>query len=513
MSRIRSSRVAVGVVPLVVVLLATALAVPAAAAHGAPVITSPIDGATVCVPAGATTASIPVVGTTIANAPVSIRAGGTPVANGAADGAGAFSVPTVLGAGAHVLDAIATDAADPAHDSDPSAPVDLTVVDPNGALGAVGRTASVISPRNGDGYLDGVTFSVLVSKPGSVHFEVRSGGTLVRSSTTSATGAGATRTWLWKGKSAANDWVASGTYTVFAIWEQGGCASSTSTSIKVDNFGPTVSAIAVSASKFYPAENDDLVEYQDTVTVKYGTLNETAHVSLYVFRRGGTTPVRKISLGWKSAGTNGSYVWNGRNATGTMLPEGSYDLAWRLLDGPRNERIGARKVVTISHWRVATRTTTVRANGNAFLQFAESGCGDVATSLSDWGEGVWISTQDCFWDDQLLDGALVEYNFGVPAAVAYGAARVDVYGYSVFATPLYGAVENNSGSISVIGSVLSASPATRSFPGFSLANRVTSQRRVIISLSTFSLCDCELFTDYDIRYVDLALTYGVLAPQ
>lgn len=512
----RTRTVRAVVVLLTVLLATTGIAAPAGAEHGPPVITSPADGSTLCVPGGETTASVPVVGTTNPDAAVAVRDGGTPVANGTADGAGAFSVPVDLAAGSHVLDAVATVGTEPGHDSDPSAPVSVEVVDPNGALGAVTKTLHVISPRNGDGYRDSVTFAVPVATDGTVHFEVRAGATLIRSSAPKTVLAGANHTWLWKGKTASNAWVASGTYTVVAVWQQSGCAiESDTTTIKIDNWAPTISAIAVSTSKFYPARNDAFVAYKDTVTVKYGWLSETAHVSLYVFRRGSSTPVRKISLGWKSKGTKGGYRWNGRTAGYALLPEGTYDVAWRLLDGSRNERISARKSVTISHWHVVPKTSTLRTNGNAYLRYLEAGCGIVSDGQSDWAEGVWLATQDCVFDSsQNADVALAEYNFGVPNAIAYSTARLGVYGYTLFGTPAFGDVRNNNDTFTQLGGSISAtSPGTRWFSSFSLNNRVTSQRRVIVSVFSYSPCDCNLFTDYDIRWVYLQVTYGVLAPQ
>jgi len=501
---------------LAVILIGAGLAGPAAAAHGAPVVTSPTDGSTVCVPEGEAAASIPVAGTTIPNAPVAVRHSGAPLANGTADGSGAFSVPTDLDAGVHELDAVATDPSEPAHDSDPSAPVTVTVVDPNGALGNITRTVSVISPRNVDGYLDSVVFGVPVLESGTVRFEVRQGATLIRASAPKLVTAGANHTWLWKGKTASNAWVASGTYTVVAVWQQSGCAiESNTTKIKIDNWAPTISAIAVSASKFYPARNDAYTSYKDTVTVKYSGLKETAHVSLYVFRRGSSVPVRKYSLGWKSASPSfGSFVWNGRAANGSLLPEGTYDLAWRLMDGARNVRFSARKAVTISHWHVVARTATIRTNGNAYLRQSEGGCGVVAPGASDWAEGVWLVTQNCVVDDIDGDFAGVEYNFGLPNAVVYRQARVGVYGYTLFGTPLYGSVLDTSGDPDLMGGALvSGQPATQWFSSFNLSGRVTSQRRVLVRLESYSACDCHPFTDYDIRWVYLRVTYGALAPQ
>ena len=104
--------------------------------------------------------------------------------------------------------------------------------------------------------------------------------------------------------------------------------------------------IGVSAGSIYPVKDG----YRDTVTI-HGDRLEAIAVSISIYNAGG----KRVKLVSKSSATGGySYVWNGRDAHGDVLPEGKYRIAQKLTD-TASETQTVTSYVTLSKKKLVTR--------------------------------------------------------------------------------------------------------------------------------------------------------------
>lgn len=498
---------------LAALLLVPFSAAPARADHApVPAITQPTDGAVFCMQQGGTEMVVTVAGTIPSQVDsITVHDSATPIADGPPGSASSWGMGPSFAAGSHVLTATSVVTAEDStqHESDPSAPVSFTVADPPVGIEPVARTLGGISPRNADGFKDAVTFASEVTVAGSVRFQVRTtGGAPVRTSAWVARGAGSTATWTWDGRLADGSWAPSRSYDVAAIWREpaSGCTRELLTSVRVDNVAPAALARATPPT-FYPAENDALTEYKDMVSLELGPLSEEALVRLDVVRQGTTRALETVGFGWKTGGSR--FRWNGRTSRGELHPEGSYLAVWTLEDRLGNVR-RYRDGFSLSHKRLVAAAAEISKRADAFVSYAESGCGGVYPGLSDWASGVYFSVLDCFYDDSgSPDLAATLYGFSVPSAAYYHSIALQGYGYSTYGDALYAAVLRGDDPV-LLGGIAGTSPGLRTFGSKGMADRfVNDAGRVRIMLLSFSPCDC-LDVDYDIRDITLTVRYGVL---
>jgi hypothetical protein len=113
-----------------------------------------------------------------------------------------------------------------------------------------------------------------------------------------------------------------------------------------------------SLAKFYPAKDG----YKDTVKLG-GTLSERASVTIKVFNSAGTLR-RTWSLGWRNPGAY-SATWNGRTASGSSLPAGTYTVKAYFKDSLGHTRTLVAK--TAISWRQVVWKSV------AVLKYAQAG--------------------------------------------------------------------------------------------------------------------------------------------
>ena len=174
--------------------------------------------------------------------------------------------------------------------------------------------------------------------------------------------------------------------------------------------------VGVQYSTFYPVVDG----YRDSVAIK-GSRFEAASVAIRILGPTGTT-VRTATIA--SASGTYSYLWNGRNAAGALLPAGRYTAVQTLTDSQ-----GAKETVTslvrLSHGRLVTKTAYVTRDGSAISAKGSSGGGSVTTSTSggyakiDAGSG-WASAG---WE------------FSIPAAFIYKSVAIEVYAKAGWSAP------------------------------------------------------------------------------
>ena len=190
---------------------------------------------------------------------------------------------------------------------------------------AEGSPASTFSP-NGDGKSDAATFGFSVSEAGAVDATVRdgSGATVRRFASAANRGAGQT---TWDGRNTAGAVVADGLYVVaLAPRDLAG------------NVGPAVertvgvyaslSNVVASPALRYPQDRDRL---SPTTALSF-VLARPATVTSKIVDAAGNEVLRPWSDGPLAAGTY-SFIWNGLNAAGAMVPVGRYTSVVSATDG------------------------------------------------------------------------------------------------------------------------------------------------------------------------------------
>ena len=179
------------------------------------------------------------------------------------------------------------------------------------------------------------------------------------------------------------------------------------------DLGVTASGVGVSYARFYPYKDG----YRDTVAIR-GTPGEPLSVTVKVYNGSGKK-VRSWTLATRSAPW--SINWNGRNASGTRLPAGTYKVVQRLRD-----EIGHTKSYTsytkISNKRLYWSKATITKYGSQLSMSSHPGTGKVSTAKSAYSRGVWLASGN--------ESAAVRYTFTLRSAKVYGALKFKVLGRS-----------------------------------------------------------------------------------
>jgi len=165
------------------------------------------------------------------------------------------------------------------------------------------------------------------------------------------------------------------------------------------------SGIGLSASTVYPYKDG----YRDTVEAR-GARAEPATVAISVYApTGKRVRTAKVALG---SGLY-SWAWNGRNASGTLLPAGRYRVVQVLTD-TRRHTLSSTKYVALSSKRLVWKTASISRYGENFNYWNASSYASVSIVYSMFTRGVFLFGN--LYDEQ----AWVEWDFKLPPAVKYG---------------------------------------------------------------------------------------------
>jgi flagellar hook assembly protein FlgD len=252
-------------------------------------------------------------------------------------------------------------------------------------VSAASTTASLMSP-NGDGYRDAVRLALATTGASRWTIVITNGaGTAVRS----AGGAGSSVSWTWSGAGDGGARVADGRYTAtLSGWDVAGNHAGRTFAITVDTTAPSIAA-RTSAAIFSP--NGDGIA--DATTLSW-TANEPATGTARLYR--GTTLVRS----WTVTNTAAWHVaWNGRNAAGAALADGTYTFRVSVKDAGGNPR-------TVSIPVVVDRTAGFLAWSQAF--FPQDGDAIRPTSTVSWRQTRTATATLSVYD---ASGALVRHVF------------------------------------------------------------------------------------------------------
>ncbi len=167
--------------------------------------------------------------------------------------------------------------------------------------------------------------------------------------------------------------------------------------------GVDASGVRPDLATFYPYADG----YRDVDYIRE-QLNETAAVLIRIYNPSGSL-IKTFDLGTRAPG---SYVstWNGRNASGAILPEGTYKVVQRLTDVASNVLTVTSSVV-ISKKKLIWTTATISRHGYQYAAAADPGSGSISRSKSAYSGGVLLNSGTA--------GVAVAYKFTLHAGVAY----------------------------------------------------------------------------------------------
>ena len=164
--------------------------------------------------------------------------------------------------------------------------------------------------------------------------------------------------------------------------------------ITVDPDSVEAHAVGVSAGSIYPVKDG----YRDTVTLS-GHRDKSIAVTISIYNSNN----KRVRIATKSSATGSySYVWNGRNSKGDVLPAGKYRIVQKLSDTAGTTK-SFTAYVNLSAKKLVTVTKTITKNGSAL---AAAG-GKVSKS----GTSVRLKGGS--------SAALAGWQFKIPSAVIY----------------------------------------------------------------------------------------------
>jgi flagellar hook assembly protein FlgD len=233
-------------------------------------------------------------------------------------------------------------------------PVSVLVQNP--AITAV--SYSPFSP-NGDGRRETVSVSYSLPAESTVTFSVRDALGAEVYATAAVVRPAGTTTVVWNGKNTAGTVVPHGRYTarIDTTRSVGDPAAPTvlsayaTRSVVVDKIAPYLTSPSGAKTTFFPYREGYRDYFQPAITT-----NETATLWLRIYTSGGKL-VRTLSLGTKAKGRH-SGSWNGRLASGTKLPAGTYLFAWIARDVAGNQRTTGKSSFKLSWQKAVLRSTS-----------------------------------------------------------------------------------------------------------------------------------------------------------
>jgi hypothetical protein len=272
-------------------------------------------------------------------------------------------------------------------------------------------------------------------------------------------------------------------------------------SVTVDNRAPTVSSVRYGRA-VYPVRDG----YKDTLPVSF-RINERAAVTLTV--RNSTHHVVRTLRATRGAGAV-RLTWNGRYASGRMVPAGSY--GWQLSARDLVGNVGHTgwHGVSVSSKRLVTKSTSLSRNGDSFYLAggSDSSCAEASTRLSDYAHGVWLANA-CYYTGGI---AAAFYRVSLPSAVVYSHLKVQVYGWAQYAPSSvftgFG-VHGGSADFGISGpyEIRHSTEGWYTFGSINASRYVSGTHRANIAVGVSSdLAPC----DFDVKQVRITLTYKVL---
>ncbi len=275
---------------------------------------------------------------------------------------------------------------------------------------------------NGNGVKDTTTTTYLVDEPMDVWWTALDGtGTVIRGPIALGSKAAGTYSYTWDGKDAGGASVPDGTYTVRISAQSGATQGRAQTTVALDATAPTMAPVVGAGLAFYPYPDGYKDSYMPTVL-----LTEPATLTLTV-RTSTNALVRRLAA-TKAAGRVG-IAWNGRNASGALVPAGTYRWTLVAVDAAGNVRATPVYTTIVSRKKLVAKTVYVTLTPNKRSATKRSStCAAVRTST--YGStGAWLYN-NC--DIRRTGQEYVEawFSTALPAAISYSTLTLQVFGHT-----------------------------------------------------------------------------------
>ena len=391
-------------------------------ANPAPVLTSPADGTVV-------TADTVSVRATTSGGTVAFTLDGRPAAVDPATPRAASVDVSALADGAHTLSAYQCDATGTVCDTTHrAAGRRITIKRLHPVLKSV--SPSPFSP-NGDTRRDTTVLTYALEQPQDVAVIVtNSRGTRVLGKRLGTALAKGTHTWEWNGRTSTGGRAPNGTYTVSIATTHRlpnaqvlrGLASRP---LELDTVLPGFARVSASTSTVFPVADG----YHDAMVLSMTLSEPVTRVQLRVYNPKGAL-VRVVASGARAMGTL-SLSWNGRSATGAVLPAVAYTYQLEAFDRAGNERLTGKRPVNVSLKRLLKRSATKTVGAAASLRLDVSGA---CSRLGNPGVRGWVSSigyyslARCAATMPEDDVAGAEHQLRLPAALRYGTLQIAATG-------------------------------------------------------------------------------------
>ena len=391
-------------------------AVTSVVANGGPVLTSPADGSLQAGDAVSATAEAP------ADAAVRFTVEGSRVSVTDASAPFAADLTTEpLGDGSHIVSAVICrrdgSVCDTAHPSRATVSVDRL------HPGITGLSATRISP-DGDGRADTTQVRYRLDQRASVTLRIRdAAGRVVTARSLGSLPAGGHEV-VWNGRRRGTA-VSDGDYSLQIVTSAPPQTGLASRAVTVDTVAPRLRDAGLSDERVLPVRDD----YLDRVAASATLAEESRWVALEVRSSSGrlVRTVRKAPQRGVAPGPV-SLAWNGRDASGDVLPSGRYAVRLVAQDLAGNRRAGRARPVSLSTQRLVKQSgsLTVTARSSLTESFSDD-CSLVFRHTSGKRKG-WIgydSSATCSSGDAF---AAADHQVRLPAAVRYGTVRLSASG-------------------------------------------------------------------------------------
>lgn len=288
-----------------------------------------------------------------------------------------------------------------------------------------------ISP-NGDGRFDAATIRYTLDQSQTASWSVlNAAGSVVRGPVNLGQLASGAHSFVFDGKDAAKRPLPSGGYRVRldTTVDLGGDSSvngRAERAITVDLKAPTASGVNAIPKTVYPVKDN----YVDTTKLIARPSEQLTSVKVEV-RNGAGRVVRILDAGGYMNGTK-QVVWNGRTATGTIVPAGTYRFRFVMRDTAGNDgRTGDVPVVVSAKKLVKYTATKVMVPKPTVTKTLIGSCSRVEyPAKPSWpGSLAYLSNYAVCYDPSASEEvAITQHTLTLPAATKYGSIRVSAYG-------------------------------------------------------------------------------------
>jgi subtilisin family serine protease/flagellar hook assembly protein FlgD len=403
---------------------------------------------------------------------------------------------SALDDGAHSIRLVACSSDRKRCDGPQSAPVTVT----SDSLHPTVRISSnpSFSP-NGDGVKESTTVTYTVDTAQTVTLAfLDSNGSAVRTVKAGLKQPG-TYTYTWKGLTDAGTAARSNGYVVSVdSKDTAGRVGRARTRVQLDRVKPGIGVLGFPAT-FYPAKDG----YKDSWTPRI-QVGEPAQVTLTVRNARGTV-VRRLTAR-RGEATVVPLSWDGRNASGTRVPAGTYSWKVTAKDDAGNSRTSDARSVTVKSGVLTTKTVTLTKAGDAaYAGGGSATCARTVTAGSTYGRGLWLKNNCARSNPQ---NALAFYRFKVPAAVTYTSFKVVTSGraHSAPSDVVGGVLSTQTTDYDITPAKAVSSTATQTLTLGRITGPGHAPNRVV-DVVVFVPNERAPLVDWDVRNVKLTVTY------